>query len=248
MNRHRLVRSAALAAAAAATTTAALLTSGCGVTPQRLMFGDSSKDGDVLVAIRPQAWARRDAAGPGRGFEAGYHQDGASGTQALNSGETVFVRNGQINGPDTLLQTAKFVSWHFGYADRFYFGPAFELDIGAGGMRLELDYSLRPQSGVIGTRTFARDFTLGYGAITPRYRFSPYVALEARIVAAGEPAEVEQRRIDGAVVLRPVPQVALRLGYSSRKTTIETFGDGSFSSLDITVRSRGPTAGLRIDF
>ncbi len=222
---------------------------GCGTNPQRLTLRDSgSRDADLMVTVRPEAWARRDGRGPARGFEAGYQQYSAEGTQVLATGESLSVRNATITGPDTLLQEAKVVTWHFGFTDRFYFGPAFELDLGVGGMKADMDYTLRPQSSVVGVQPFARSYTLPYGAVTPRYRFGPHFALEARLLAAGLTDNAEHRRYDGALVLSPVPQVSLRLGYSHRRTRIVVYSDPTFSSVDVTVRGRGPSASLRVDF
>lgn len=236
-----------LAGAAGVAVLGAVL-AGCGTNPQRLTLRDSSsRDADVLVTVRPEVWSRR-SGGPARGFEAGFQQYRAEGTQDLAAGETLNVRASTITGPDTLLQRAKVVTWHFGFTDRFHFGPAFEFDLGVGGMKADMDYELRPQSGVVGTQPFARSYTLPYGAITPRYRFGSFVALEARLLAAGLTDDAEHRRYDAALVLSPVPQVSLRLGYSHRRTRIIVYSDPVFTSLDVTVRGRGPTASLRIDF
>jgi hypothetical protein len=226
----------------------AALLAGCVANPQRLTLRDSSSpDADVMLTVRPEAWSRR-GGGPARGFEAGYQQYTAEGTQALATGETLSVRTTAINGPDVLLQKAKVATWHFGFTDRLYFGPAFEFDVGVGGMKADMDYELRPQSGVVGVQPFGRSYTLPYGAITPRYRFGPYVAVEARLLAAGLTDETEHRRYDAALVLSPVPQLSLRLGYSNRRTRIVVYSDPVFSSVDVTVRGSGPSASLRLDF
>ena len=115
-------------------------------------------------------------------------------------------------------------------------------------MKVDVDYELRPQSGVVGVQPFARSNTLPYGAITPRYRLGPFVAFEARLLAAGLTDDAEHRRYDGALVLSPVPQLSLRLGYSNRRTRVRSFSDPVFSSVDVTVRGRGPSASLRLDF
>lgn len=221
---------------------------GCGTDPQRLTLRDSgSRDADVLVTVRPEIWSRR-SGGRARGFEAGFQQYRAEGTQDLAPGETLNVSANVITGPDVLLQKAKVATWHFGFTDRFYFGPAFELDLGVGGMKADLDYELLPQSAVVGAQPFARAVTLPYGAITPRYRLGAHVALEARLLAAGLTDNAEHRRFDGALVLSPVPQVSVRLGYSHRRTRMQVYGDPVFSSVDLTVRGRGPSASLRLDF
>jgi len=236
------------AARAALAATALALLAGCGINPQRLTMRDSSsRDADLVVTVRPEAWARR-SGGRARGFEAGYQQFSAEGTQALGTGEVLTVRGTAITGPDVLLQNAKVVTWHFGFTDRFYFGPAFKFDIGVGGMKTDMDYRLVPLSGVVGTQPFAREYTLPYGAITPRWRFGPHVALESRLVAAGLTDDAEHRRYDAALVLSPVPQVSVRLGWSHRRTRLVVYSDPVFSSADVTVRAQGPSASLRIDF
>jgi hypothetical protein len=226
----------------------AALLAGCTTDPQRLTIRDArANDADLLVTVRPEAWGRREGRGPARGFEAGYQQFKADGPQTLASGEAVVVRGTAINGPDVLLQTAKVAAWHFGFTDRFYFGPAFELDLGVGGMRLDVDYTLRPQSGITGVEPFARSRTLPYGALTPRWRFSSLAAIEARLATAGLTDDGEHRKIDAALVLSPLPQLSLRLGYSDRRVRVRAW-DTAFSDVDVTIRARGPMAGLRIDF
>lgn len=224
----------------------ALVVAGCGSVPQRLALRDTNtNDAAVHVSVRPPAWAR--AGGPARGFEAGYQQFRAEGDQVLAAGEAINVGAQAITGPDTLLQKAKVAAWHFGFADRFYFGPAFELDVSVGGLKLDVDYELRPQSGVVGTQPFARSNTLPYGSITPRWRFSPLLALEARVAAASADRAGHHRQ-DAALVLSPVPQVSLRLGYSWQRTSIGSWSDPIFDNVDLRIRARGPAASLRLDF
>lgn len=230
-----------------ATLAAAALLAGCAPI-QRLTLNDKdSNEASLLVSVRPAAWARRGAAGPGRGFEAGYQHYRATGNQALGAGETLNAGSQVITGPDVLLQEAKVVAWHAGFTDRFYFGPAFELEMGVGGMKVDVDYKLRPQSGVVAAQPFARSNTLPYGSITPRYRFGAHLALEARLAAAAN-GHAGHERQDVALVLSPVPQLALRLGWSWRRTSVDSWRDPVFDSVDLIIRARGPAASLRLEF
>lgn len=220
---------------------------GCGVVPQRLTLRDTqANDAALHVSLRPTAWSRADGR-PARGFEAGYQQFRAAGPADLASGETVSIRNQTITGPDTLQQKAKLAAWHFGYTDRLYLGPAFELDVSVGGLRLDVNYELRPQSGSVGPQTLSHDSTLAYGSVTPRVRFGPLLALEARIATAGN-VDADHDRHDAALVLTPVPQVALRLGYAWQRTNVTLWSDPLFTNIDLRVRARGPMASLRIEF
>lgn len=234
-------------AAATAILALATLLAGCGPLQRLTLRDKDSNEGDVLVSVRPAAWARSGAAGPGRGFEAGYQQYRASGDQVLAAGESLSAGPQVVTGPDVLAQKAKVAAWYVGFTDRFYFGPAFELDVGVGGMKLDVDYELRPRSGVTGAQPFARSNTLPYGAITPRYRFGPNLALEARLAAAAN-ARASHDRQDVALVLSPMPQLALRLGWSWRRTSIESWSDPVFDNVDLDIRARGPAVSLRLEF
>lgn len=234
-------------AAAMAVVMAAVL-AGCGTEPQRLTLRDTStNDAAFHIALRPAAWARANG-NPARGLEAGYQQYRAEGPQVLASGQSINVGAQTIPGPDTLQQKAKVVAWHFGYTDRLYLGPSFEFDYSAGGMKLDVDYELRPQSGIVGAQPFARSHTLPYGSVTPRWRFGPMVAMEARLSAAGATDRVEHNRHDVALVLSPVPQVSLRLGYAWQSTSVASWSDPLFDNVDLRIRARGPAASLRLEF
>jgi hypothetical protein len=219
---------------------------GCGV-PQRLTLRDAgASDTTVFATLRPAAWGR--AGGPARGFEAGYERYRAAGPFTLGSGETLTLSSQAITGPEVFDQKALVVAAHFGFVDRFYFGPAFELDVGVGGMRLDVDYELRPRSGVTGAQPFARSQTLPYGTITPRQRLGSLLALEARLAVAGNWDRASHERLDTAIVLSPLPQLSLRLGYSWRRTDIGSWSDPVFDNVDLRIRARGPSASLRLDF
>ncbi|MCW5633148.1 MAG: hypothetical protein KIT17_07400 [Rubrivivax sp.] len=215
--------------------------------PQRLNLRDTdANDAALFVTLRPAAWSR--PGGPARGFEAGYQEYRAEGPHVLGAGETLTLGAQVVSGPDVLDQRAKAAAWHFGFVDRFYFGPSFELDVGVGGLKLDVDYELRPQSGATGTQPFARSHTLPYGTITPRQRFGPHVALEARLAVAGAFDRASHERLDAALVLSPVRQLSLRLGYSVRRTAVSSWNDPVFDHVDLRIRARGPSASVRLDF
>ncbi|MFO1266870.1 MAG: hypothetical protein U1F67_08910 [Rubrivivax sp.] len=131
----------------------ATLLAGCGPL-QRLTLNDkNSNEAALLVSVRPAAWARNGAAGPGRGFEAGYQQYRAAGDDVLAAGD-LQVGSQLLTGRRAGAE-GEGGSPGIGFTDRFYFGPAFELDVGVG-MKLDVDYELRPRSGVTGAQPFAR--------------------------------------------------------------------------------------------
>lgn len=226
----------------------AALVAGCALEPQRLLLRDTgARDAAVLVSLRPAMWARSGGA-PSRGFEAGYQQYRATGPQALAAGQSLVVGGQPITGPDTLLQQARVVAWHFAYTDRLRFGPSFEFDFSGGGLRLDIDYELRPQSGVLGTQPFARSNTLPYGSITPRWRLGPMAAAELRLAAAAALDDVSHTRHEAAFVFSPAAPLALRLGYAWQRTSIRSWDDPLFDNVDLRIRARGPAASLRLEF
>jgi hypothetical protein len=212
-----------------------------------LLRDTSTQDAALFVSLRPALWARS-GAGPSRGFEAGCQQYRSEGPQVLAAGQSLVVGGQTIAGPDTLLQKAKVVAWHFAYTDRLYFGPSFEFDFSGGGVKLDVDYELRPQSGVVGTQPFARSNTLPYGSVTPRWRFGPAVAMELRLAASAALDDVAHNRHEVALVLQPLLPLALRLGYAWQRTTIRAWNDALFDNVDLRIRARGPAASLRLEF
>jgi hypothetical protein len=231
----------------AACAIATLGLAGCGTQPQRMNIRDTNApDATAFVSLRPTVWSRAGGR-PARGFEAGYQQFTASGPQALSAGETLLVNGQSIPGPDTVAQKAKVAAWHFGYTDRLYFGPVVEFDIAVGGLKLDIDYELRAQAAPVGPLTLANAETLPYGSITPRYRFGPMLALEARIAAASN-AESRHNRQDLSLLITPVPQLMLRLGYARQRTSMEVPRVAFFDGLEVQINARGPAASLRLEF
>jgi opacity protein-like surface antigen len=188
----------------------------------------------------------------GAGVEVGYESYRAEGTQSLGAGETLAFRNEAMTtftGPQELAHDARLSQLYMAYNHRFGIGSHLELEPYVGATRVRVKVVTTPQAGA-GVRVIddtQSGVTVGF---TPRWRFNDKVAVELRYNAMRTGRRHASGVTSGStyeavVVLSPVDQVALRLGWVDRK---HKTGDDleTFSSVDI--RSRGPMASLQLDF
>jgi hypothetical protein len=82
--------------------------------------------------------------------------------------------------------------------------------------------------------------------LTPRWRFNDWLAVEFRFSAFNASAWAAGQSYEAAVVLSPVPQMSMRLGYSERKHDVTAFVPDWYS--EVNIRARGPLATLQFDF
>lgn len=191
---------------------------------------------------RTPAGASRPA---GPGIEVGYERYSARDTQTLAPGQSVILERASFIGPGTLRHEARMQYGYVAYNHRFRLGDRFELEpfIGAARAHFKLQTTRADGTGATGVddrRTGA------IGGVTPRWRFNDWVAFEARLAYLYTSAWASGETYEAALVLSPVPQVALRLGYSQRKHDIESAAPGATS--EVNVRARGPMATLQFDF
>jgi hypothetical protein len=219
------------------------LLSGCGVlTEQVSVRDDAAPVVAARASIRPAAWSRREGSQPG--IEVGYERFRADETRTLAAGETLNLGNQILAGPQTVAQSVTGQQAHVVYSHRFRFGSSFELEPFGGAARFDLRYQAQPAAAPLGS-VLKESRTLAYGGITPRWRFNPWFALEARL-AAGEAGRAQARSAELAMVLSPAPSVSLRLGYAERRQEFEFFSSGVWTQVD--VRARGPSATVHLEF
>jgi len=220
----------------------ALLT-GCGVLTEQVSVRDDAAPAvAVRASIRPLAWSRSEGSQPG--IEVGYERFRAEETRALAAGETLNLGNQILTGPQAVAQSVTGQLAHVAYSHRFLFGSSFELEPFGGAARFDLHY--QAQSAAVPLRSVLKESrTLAYGGITPRWRFNPWFALEARLAAA-EAGRAQARSAELAMVLSPAPSVSLRLGYAERRQAFEFFSSGVWTQVD--VRARGPSATVHLEF
>ncbi len=218
--------------------------SGCGVWQSLSVRDDNAPSAALRVALRPQAWARGERAGPG--FEAGYERHRADNVRTLAAGESVTVDNQVITGPDALGQRTTVAVSHVVYTHPLRFGSYFELEPFGGIANVRVRYRAEPGSTPARPELNASRGTV-IGGITPRWRFNEWLALEARFAFIPlADADVYGRTLEAAAVLAPAPQVALRVGYAQRRFGAEFDAPTNWTQLDI--RSRGPFATLQFEF
>jgi hypothetical protein len=181
----------------------------------------------------------------GPGIEVGYERYSAKDTQVLGVGQSVVLEGASFTGPDTLQHKARMQYGYVAYNHRLRFGESFELEPFVGAARVHFKLHTHRSSGTGATGVDDRR-TGVLGGVTPRWRFNDWLALEARFSYLYTSAWATGESYEAALVLSPVPQVSLRLGYSERKHDIESAVPGATS--EVNVRARGPMATLQFDF
>jgi hypothetical protein len=221
----------------------AALLSACGSVQNVPVRDRESPAGAVRASWHGGARDAGRASGPG--VEIGYEYYTARDTQSLAAGQSVVLEGGSFFGPDTLRHRARLQYGYVAYNHRFRFGEHFELEPFVGAARVRMRLQTTPGSG--GTVTTVDDHRTGViGGVTPRWRFNPWLGVEARLSYLGASAWASGETYELALVLNPVPQLALRLGVSDRRHDIESVVPGGTS--EVNLRARGPMATLQLDF
>ena len=233
------IRLAGLCAAAAV----ALGLSACGSVQSVPVRDNDSAAFAVRATVRSSAWTGGEREGPGIGM--GYEGYSAKDTQNLAVGESIQLDGGAIFGPDTLRHKADMRQGYLTYNHLFRLGSHFQLEPFVGATRVHL--KIRSTSADGTTRAVLDDWDTGViGGVTPRWRFNDWVAIEARVSYFNVSAWAHGQSYEAAVVLSPVPNASLRLGYSERRYDTEDNIPGWYS--EVNVRARGPMATLQFDF
>ena len=216
-----------------------LFLSGCGALSVPVTDNESPTV-SVRAVVRPQPGAGSERTGAG--VEFGYEQYRAKDTRTLATGEVYSLGGVDVTGPDTLRQQATVSRAHVAWAHLIRFGPYFELEPFLGVARVNFRFKAEPVTSLL-RPTINTSLTGVIGGVTPRWRFNEWLALELRITATNG-SGMESFSTDAGLLLSPVPNLSLRLGYSERE---QTFHD-DFSFRKIEVNARGPSAQLQLQF
>ena len=174
------------------------------------------------VIVRPEALRYgRGKAGRG-GIEFGYERYRGEDTQVLELDHYLQLEQGRINGPQTVSATADIRRGRVAYNHLFAFGRHFELEPALGLAYNQVTFTA--QGSAPGSQKFLStehswDIAL---ALSPRWNFNKYVGIETRIgLGIGTGGEtVASDAI--SLVVRPIPQLALKAGYYWREQNFET--------------------------
>jgi hypothetical protein len=249
MNRtlNRLPRRGARGLAALVSAVALAGLTGCGAWQTLSVRDDEAASVAVRAALRPPAWARSDRPGPGPGFELGFERYRAKDARVLGAGESITLGNQTVTGPDTMGQTATVQQAQLVYTHPLYFGDYFELEPFGGVANISVRYRAEPSQSALRPEQKATRTTV-VGGLTPRVRLNEWLAVEARFsfVPLLE-GDLYGRNIDLAAVLKPVPQLALRVGYAQRRTGMD-FNASNSAWTQLDVRANGPFATVQLEF
>ncbi len=216
---------------------------GCGTVQSVPIKDNDSSSVAVRATLRGKSGDPPRRAGPG--VEVGYEGYRARDTQSLAAGQVIVLEGGSILGPETLRHEATLRQGYVAYNHLLRFGQSFELEPFVGATRVHLRVKTDTTSGT--SVPVLDDWRTGViGGVTPRWRFNDWLAIEARLSYFNASAWAHGQSYEAAVVLSPVPNVSLRLGYSERKHDVDAFVPGWYSEVDI--RARGPLATLQFDF
>jgi hypothetical protein len=221
--------------------------SGCGVWQTLSVHDDDASSMAVRAALRPPSWARSDHPGPGPGFELGFERYRAREARSLGAGESITLGNQTVTGPDVLAQTAIVQQVQLVYTHPLYIGEHFELEPFGGITQVGVRYRAEPTQSVPRPEQKATRTTL-VGGITPRVRLNEWFAVEARFSFIPLiDSDVYGRTIEVAGVLKPVPQLAFRLGYAQRRMGVD-FNANNSGWTQLDVRANGPFATVQLEF
>ena len=141
-----------------------------------------------------------------------------------------------------MRQRATVEHFHVAYTHLLRYGPNFELEPFVGATRMRFRYAAEPS--VSGVRPVLNTSRTGViGGITPRWRFNEWVAIELRVTGTNG-SGMEGFTTDAGLLLSPIPNLSLRLGYSKREHSVRD----DLSLTLVEVDAKGPTARLQFDF
>lgn len=227
----------------ALTVAAAVAASGCAV--QNVPIRDtSSPNFAVRATFRGSSGEPAQRRGPG--VEIGIEGFRAKGTQQLAAGESVVLEGVAFVGPQALQHKAKLQQVYVAYNHLIPLGRHLEIEPYVGLTEAQAKVTTTTASGASVTSVDLHRVGVT-GGVTPRWRFNDQLALELRVNFINASPRISGHNFEGALVLRPAQNMALRVGWSDRKHTLaEAWGPLDLS--DVEVRSRGPLATLQFDF
>jgi hypothetical protein len=194
----------------------------------------------LRATVRPQAWAHGQRSEGG--IEFGYERYRGVGTQALALNTFIDVGSQIVNGPDTLRNELTVQQAHVAYTHRFHFGRTFELEPLVGVANLNLALKVKPTTALL-QPSDESSITTVFGGITPRWRFSDKVAIEARFTGVTGTL-LHGNTLDASLLLSPVPNLTLRVGYADRNLYFTQRNSLS----DVDMQAQGPSVSLSFDF
>ncbi|MGY4829762.1 hypothetical protein ACVNIS_14420 [Sphaerotilaceae bacterium SBD11-9] len=183
----------------------------------------------------------------GPGIEFGYEGYRAEGTQSLAAGETIWLPGGMLSGPQMLSHDARVEQFYVAYNHRLRFGRHFEVEPYVGVTRAQLKFDTTPSASGATLKLLDDRGTGVTAGLTPRWRFNDLVATEFRYNYIETSEFVRGSSYELAVVVNPVPQVGLRLGWSDRRHFVKSDATPQVGS-EVSIRARGPLATLQFDF
>jgi hypothetical protein len=229
-------------AAVAVGAVAAGLFGGCGA-PTQLHVQDSA---ELIGSVRA---VHRFGEGPGGGgIEIAASRARAQGEQRLQAFETATLNGRSITGPVTLRHDARVERAQIVYNHLLFAGRPVELEWFAGGAAVATRWNTASPVPTDPQLTSRTTWYGPAGGALGRLRLAPMLSLELRyegaIKVTGAIDSASHYQVETALALRPLPGLALRIGFAESRGWVQP----SFSESELSVRSRGPLLNLGFEF
>jgi len=245
-SRMSLLKCRSLAAILGATALAVTL-SGCECLDKQILDPINVNDEDTLartgsMIVRPLTMAMGNH--NQGGVEFNYERYRGHSEQRIDLNHYVETGEGPISGPQIIDNTADSESGRIAYNHLLKFGPHFELEpsLGVTYERMTVTTQSRLPNARLET---IEDKALGLGlSVAPRFVVNEFIAIEGRVGAIVDEDSDTAFTSNMALVLSPIPNIALRGGYYWRDQDIESLPGES----DLEIEFEGMLASVTLRF
>jgi hypothetical protein len=220
----------------------AALLGGCS-SPRTLNVEDHSAP--IFTARAVHRFGGLDAGGAGLEFEA--HSARGEATQTLAGSDWVSLGNRDILGPVTLASRARTEHVQLTYNHLLFAGRPMEMEWFAGATASRLKWDTRSFRATDLPLSASHSWFGPVGGIAARIRLAPSLALEGRFsgaIALRSDFGSSRANAELALAWSPLPQLQLRAGIAES----DADASGHVSDSDLSLRVRGPFAGLTLAF
>jgi hypothetical protein len=217
-----------------------LLVTGCGVSSQ-LHLSDPSTTNVSVRALH------RLGGGPGgSGIEVEAASLRAQGQQTLNAAQLATLNNVTISGPSGLQHQSRVEHAQLTYNHLHFAGRPMELEWFVGAARVQTTWETVNTPGATLRLSHQSRWTGPTGGAQGRLRLGDRLALELRYSGAinlSGPDSGSRSSTSLSLAFKPVPVLALRLGFGE----VRTFYRPEFNSSELSLRARGPFLNLGLE-
>lgn len=205
----------------------------------------TAKDSSAIT-YNARAVARVSGSAGGSGIELDFASVRGSGAESIGTAETVTLGGRSVTGPVELRNDVRVQNAHVAFNYLHFPARPVELEWFAGLGGVSVNWAAVPIASVQPRLSNQVEWVGATGGVGARWKIAPWVSLDGRVSLNYSVADVIGSKYTGEVAFafKPVPQVALRLGYGWSTTYVEQQDIDS----RLTFKARGPYLGLGLAF